>query len=291
MHISVCVKQTPDSASVYIDPLSGQIDRERFVEILNPADACAIEAAIRLKEQLGGVVVVYTVGPYDAEGVLRAALALGADTVIRIWNAQATEWGPFTIAAALAACMQNATQSPDLVMCGAASSDWASSAVGPALAHYLNLPQITGIAQAELVKEQEPITLQLKRKLERGYRELLEAELPLLLTVTSDLNEPRYPSLPAHLAALKAKITVLDPQTLAGTIQLNEADETILLEMHTPRPRPRHVATPNSKHSAYQRIGEIITGGGTGRQTRLEEGSPEELARTLTEFLRGKGFV
>ncbi len=64
-----------------------------------------------------------------------------------------------------------------------------------------------------------------------------------------------------------------------------------LLEIHTPRPRPRRIAAPVSRHSAYQRIGEIVAGGATGRQTRLVEGSPEELARALIEFLKARGFV
>src|SRR5579863_9302539 len=78
MHIVVCIKQMPDSSSVYIDPISGQVDIERFVQILNPADACALEAAVRLKEQFGGTVLALTLGPVDTEGSLRAALASGA---------------------------------------------------------------------------------------------------------------------------------------------------------------------------------------------------------------------
>src|SRR2546428_9011920 len=103
LHICVCVKQTPDSASVYIDPITGQVDYERFVQILNPADACAVEVAVRLKELVGGTVKALTLGSKDAEGALRAALAIGADTALRLWNPQADEWGPFTVAAALGA--------------------------------------------------------------------------------------------------------------------------------------------------------------------------------------------
>ena len=66
MNIIVCIKQTPDSNSVYIDPISGQVDYERFVQVLNPADACAIEAAVRLKEQFGGTVTAITLGPKEA---------------------------------------------------------------------------------------------------------------------------------------------------------------------------------------------------------------------------------
>lgn len=292
MRIYVCVKQTPDSSSVYIDPITGQADGERFVEILNPADACAVEAAVRLKEQCGGNVTALTVGPHDAEGALRASLALGTDNAVRIWTLRASEWGPFTVATALAAYIQHESPPADLVLCGDASSDWASGIVGPALAQYLDLPQVTGVAQLTIAQERSPITLRLTRKLERGYRELIEVELPLLITVTGDLNEPRYPSLPAHLAALKAKLPVIDPLTLMKShAWQNEADETILVEMHTPRPLPRHIAAPNSKHSPYQRIGEIVSGGAAARKARLMEGTPEELAKTLVEFLQDKGFV
>ena len=72
---------------------------------------------------------------------------------------------------------------------------------------------------------------------------------------------------------------------------LDSSDEMTLLEIHTPRPRPHRIPAPDSRHSAYQRIGEIVAGGATGRQTRLLEGSPEELARALVEFLKARGFV
>ncbi len=291
MQICVCIKQTPDSASVYIDPITGQVDAERFVQVLNAADACAIEAAVRLKEQFGGSVLALTLGPRDAEGALRATLAIGADHAMRLWTPEAEEWGPFTVAAALAAVLQREDTLPDLLLCGDSTSDWSSGIVGPALAQHLALPQVTSVAQLSAYKGSEKFILHLTRKLERGYRERLEAELPLLITVTGDLNEPRYPSLPAHLSALKASIPILDPSELMGNTWHNEADEITLLEMHTPRPRPHRIIAPNSQHSAYQRIGEIVSGGATGRKARLVEGTPEELAQALVEFLQGRGFV
>lgn len=294
MHTIVCIKQTPDTSSVYIDPITGQVDYERFVQVLNAADACAVEAVVRLKEQCDGQVTVITLGPPDSEGALRAALAIGADSALRLWNPQCETWGPFTVAAALATCIKSDVMpAPDLILCGDAASDWSSGIVGPALAEQLGLPQVTGVTRLEVsTKEgQTAPSLQLTRKLERGYRELLEAQLPLLITVTSDLNEPRYPSLPAHMAALEAKIPVIDPLSLDSTLGQDEADETTILEMHTPRPRPKRIAAPDSHHSAFERIGEIISGGATGRQTKLVEGSPEELAKALVAFLRERGFV
>jgi electron transfer flavoprotein beta subunit len=296
VRICVCVKQTPDSSSVYVDPISGEVDFERFVQVLNAADACAVEAAVRLKEQVGdATVLALTLGPQDAESALRAALAIGADEAARLWNPDAAEWGPFTVAAALAASIQQLFPTPDLVLCGDSASDRSSGVVGPALAELLDLPQITNVAQLSLKREEQgdesaPV-LRATRKLERGYRELLEARPPLLLAVTADLNEPRYPSLPAHMAALKAKIPVYDPTLWFDSTAMEEADETTLLEIHVPRPLPRHIPTPDSHHSAFERIGEILAGGTTGRKTRIVEGSDEELARVLVEFLREKGFL
>src|SRR5215472_13033372 len=162
LYICVCVKETPDSTSVYIDPITEQVDYERFVQVLNPADACAVEAAVRLKEALysrgdpcgrpeigdsrpwGGdpdcTIKVLTLGPKDAEGALRAALAIGADSALRLWNSRAEAWGPFAVAAALAGYLRSETPSPDLVLCGDSSSDWSSGVVGPALAQQLDLP-------------------------------------------------------------------------------------------------------------------------------------------------------
>ncbi|MEO8971590.1 MAG: electron transfer flavoprotein subunit beta/FixA family protein [Ktedonobacteraceae bacterium] len=294
MHIIVCVKQTPDSSSVYVDPITGQIDAERFVQVLNPADACAIEAAVRLKEQLGGTIQAITLGPKDAEGALRAALAIGADSSVRLWNKQTDDWGPLTIALALAAYIQASSPLPDIILCGDSASDWSSGIVGPSIAEKLDFPQITSVSQLEVMNAHgtlETVRLHITRKLERGYRELIEAQPPLLITVTAELNEPRYPSLPAHVAALRTTIPLYDPLAYAIDTTYEDADETTLLEMHTPRPRPRRIVAPNSHHSAFERIGEIVSAGATGRQTRLVEGSSEELAQALITFLRDKRFL
>ena len=96
-----------------------------------------------------------TLGPQDAEGALRAALAIGADEAARLWNPTATEWGPFTVAAALAASIQQIFPTPDLILCGDSGGDWSSGIVGPALAELLDLPQITSVAQFSLRQSQE----------------------------------------------------------------------------------------------------------------------------------------
>jgi electron transfer flavoprotein beta subunit len=292
MRIAVCLKQAPDCSSVYVDPISGEVDTERFVQTLNAADACALEAALRLKEQLGaGSVFALTLGPGESEEVLRVALAMGADTIERLWHPSAADWGPLTIAAALAARLRADPSLPDLIFCGEQSSDWASGTVGPALAAYLGLPQITGVIGLEAHQDSGQLLLRVTRRLERGYRERLLARPPLLLTVHETLNEPRYPSLPAHLAALRATITVRDPLSLPQFAADFEAEETTIVEVRTPRPRPHRLPIPDSQLSPFERIGEIITGGTSRRQARLVEGSPEELAHELIHFLKERGFV
>jgi electron transfer flavoprotein beta subunit len=303
MYICVCIKQTPDSNSVYVDPINGQVDIERFVQVLNAADACAVEAAVRLKEQVGGSVQVLTLGPRDAEGALRAALAIGADSALRLWNEQASSWNPFQVAAALAGCIKHRpSPMPDLIVCGDSASDWSSGIVGPALAESLGLPQITHVMQIEILAGQDEkaesaesadgaIQLRVRRRLERGYRELLEAETPLLLTVTGDLNEPRYPSLPAHLSALRAEIPVIDPLDFILDSDAAYEDEMTLLEMHVPRPLPKRISAPDSQHSPFERIGEIVSGGATGRKGMVVEGPEEVLAEALVTFLAERGFI
>ncbi|GER81504.1 electron transfer flavoprotein subunit beta [Thermogemmatispora aurantia] len=292
MRIAVCLKQAPDCSSVYVDPISGEVDTERFVQTLNAADACALEAALRLKEQLGvGSVFALTLGPGESEEVLRVALAMGADTIERLWHPSAADWGPLTIAAALAARLRADPSLPDLIFCGEQSSDWASGTVGPALAAYLGLPQITGVIGLEAHQDSGQLLLRVTRRLERGYRERLLARPPVLLTVHETLNEPRYPSLPAHLAALRATITVRDPLSLPQFAADFEAEETTIVEVRTPRPRPHRLPIPDSQLSPFERIGEIITGGTSRRQARLVEGSPEELAHELMRFLKERGFV
>lgn len=303
MDICVCIKQTPDSTSVYIDPISGQVDIERFVQVLNAADACAVEAAVRLKEQVGGTVQVLTLGSQDAEGTLRAALAIGANSALRLWNEQARDWSPFRVASALAACIRHQSSTlPDLILCGDSTSDWSSGIVGPALAENLGLPQITHVMQLELLHGQDEkaegtakasnaLKLRVRRRLERGYRELLEAEPPLLITVTGDLNEPRYPSLPAHLSALRTAIPVLDPSGFIHERDSDHEDEMTLLEMHVPRPLPKRIAAPDSRHSAFERIGEIVSGDTTAHKGMIVEGPEDMLAETLAKFLAERGFI
>jgi len=204
----VCVKQVPDATEVRIDPQTGSLIRAGVPSIMNPFDAHALEAAVQLKEQLGGRVTAISMGPPQAEAVLRKALSMGADRAIlltdRAFAGSDTLATSYILGQAIKKLQQE--RPVDLVFCGKHAIDGDTAQVGPGLAVRLNFTQLTYIIKIEEVNLQER-SIQVHRKLE-GRREVVRGRLPALLTVERELNEPRYASLPALIQAMKAPITV-----------------------------------------------------------------------------------
>jgi electron transfer flavoprotein beta subunit len=199
MNIIVCIKQVPDTSQVQIDPETGNLVREGVPSIINPDDKHAIEEALLLKEKHGGKVTVITMGPTQAQDALREALAMGADEVIllsdKAFSGSDTSATSYTLGYAV-----KKLGDFDIILCGNQALDGNTAQVGPQLAEFLDLPQATRVQEIEIEGE----TLRAKRALEDGY-ELLEAKLPVLLTVTKDINNPRVPSMDAVIDAYREK--------------------------------------------------------------------------------------
>ena len=289
MKIVVCIKQVPDPASVDVDPVTGAIDEERLIYVVNPADECAVEEAVRIKERVGGgKVVVITLGLPRAEEALRQCLALGADQAVRIWDRGLETLSALASARILAQAIKS--REYDLVLCGARSADWGSEQVGPAIAELLGLPQVCHITELELSPQRRAATVQ--RKLERGERELVECPLPALFTVDPALNEPRYPSLPCYMEALIADIPHIDLCDLGMMpTWLGEEGAPKVLQLSPPRPRPKTIFTPDGKLPAYQRIEATLQGMVSKRKGVLIEGPLEELADKMVQFLVQRGMI
>jgi electron transfer flavoprotein beta subunit len=287
--IVVCIRQVPDLGSVDVDPVTGAIDEERLIYVVNPADECAVEEAVRIKERVGGgEVVVITLGPPQAEEALRQCLALGADQAVRIWDRGLETISALATARILARAIES--REYDLVLCGARSADWGSGQVGPAIAEILGLPQVCHITKLKLSPQQQVATVQ--RKLERGEREVVECPLPALFTVDPALNEPRYPSLPCYMEALTTDVTHIDLRDLGMMpTWLGEESAPRVLQLLPPRPRPKTVFTPDGGLPAYQRIEAILQGMVSERKGVLIEGSPEELADKMMQFLVQRGMI
>jgi electron transfer flavoprotein beta subunit len=222
MHIIVCIKQVPETTDVRINPETNTLIREGVKSIINPFDMYAIEEGVRLKEKSGGKVTVLTMGPPQAEAALREAISMGCDEGILLCDrafAGSDTWATsYTLAGAI-----KKIGAFDLVICGKQASDGDTAQVGPGISTHLDIPQVTyvkklGPALPSDSSAERKGWVRAERMMEEGF-EIIDAPLPLLITVVKEINEPRIPSLKGLMRAKSAKITVwgqkelnLDPQ-------------------------------------------------------------------------------
>ncbi len=207
MKIVVCIKQVPDTTEVKINPETNTLIREGVESIINPFDMYAIEEAVRLKERFNGEVIVITMGPPQAESALREALSVGADSAIHLSDRAFAGSDTWATSLILARAIEK-IGGVDLVICGKQASDGDTAQVGPGIATHLDLPQATYVRKVDSVLlDTEPNVMVVERLLEEGY-EILEIQLPALITVVKEINEPRMPSLRGKMSAKKAVIPV-----------------------------------------------------------------------------------
>lgn len=218
MKIVVCVKQVPDAKDVRLDPRTNTLAREGVQSIMNPYDQHAVEEAVRLKELLGGEVSVLTMGPPQAEEVLRQAVACGADQAVLVSDrafAGADTWATsYTLAKAVRAMGRF-----DLVVCGKQAIDGDTAQVGPGLASQLAIPYVTCVQK---VRQATETGLVAERMMDDGY-DVVAVDYPVLLTVVKDINQPRVPSLKGKMRAKKVEIrrlTAADIDAEPGCIGL-----------------------------------------------------------------------
>ena len=205
MKILVCVKQVPDTTEVRIDRETNTLQREDVPSILNPFDRHALEAALRVKERCGGTVSVLTMGPLQAQEVLKECLALGADEAVLVSDKAFAGADTLATSRTLAAAIAK-LQPAELIFCGKQAIDGDTAQVGPELAEHLNMAQITCVSKLEVFPAERRLIAE--REVEDG-REVLELPFPAVLTVSKSLNEPRYPSIKGRLRANKTSIPIL----------------------------------------------------------------------------------
>ncbi|MGA7278039.1 MAG: electron transfer flavoprotein subunit beta/FixA family protein [Desulfocapsaceae bacterium] len=234
MNIIVCIKQVPDAKDVRLDPVTNTLAREGVESIMNPYDQHALEAAVALKESTNGEVTVMTMGPPQAEEVLRQAISCGADRAVLVSDrsfAGADTWATaYTLAQAV-----RQLGSFELIICGKQAIDGDTAQVGPGLAMRLNIPYATCIQK---IRSADESTIVLERMMDDGY-DVLQASYPLLFTVVKDINQPRVPSLKGKMKAKKAEISVLS----AADIEADPASiglagsPTKVVKVFPPEPR------------------------------------------------------
>ncbi len=204
MKIIVCVKQVPDAKDVRLDPETNTLAREGVESIMNPYDQHALEAAVSIKEAVGGEVMVISMGPPQAEAVLRQAISCGADRGVLISDRSFAGADTWATSYTLAKAVQK-LGGGDLIICGKQAIDGDTAQVGPGLAMRLDIPYATCIQRIRDVEESAII---MERMMDDGY-DVLKSRYPLLITVVKDINQPRVPSLKGKMKAKKAQIEVL----------------------------------------------------------------------------------
>ena len=201
MKVIVCVKQVPDTkGGVQFNP-DGTLNRAAMLTIMNPDDKAGLEAALRLKDQYGAEVTVVTMGLPKAEDVLREAMAMGADKGILVTDRVLGGADTWATSTTIAGALRNLDY--DIIITGRQAIDGDTAQVGPQIAEHLNIPVIS-YAQDIKVDGDSVIV-------ERQYEDrhhVIKAQMPVLITALSELNDPRYMTPGGIFDALDAEITV-----------------------------------------------------------------------------------
>ncbi|MCA6072315.1 MAG: electron transfer flavoprotein subunit beta/FixA family protein [Endomicrobium sp.] len=234
MNIIVCIKQVPNTISVQIDSGTGRLKRDGVESIINPFDEYAIEEGLRIKERVCGKVTVVTMGPPQAETALREAIAKGADEAVlvsdRAFGGADTLATSYTLSLAI-----KAIGSYDIIICGKQASDGDTAQVGPGIAEMLNIPHVAYVKKIESIDNK---SIKVERMMEDGY-DLIESQVPVLLTVVKEINNPRIASLKGKMIAKKAVIKILDAVAIGADIKKTglNGSPTQVMKIFTPPQR------------------------------------------------------
>ena len=204
MKIIVSVKQVPDtSGKVAVNP-DGTLNRASMQTIINPDDMNAVEAALKIKDATGCKVLVVTMGPPPAEGMLRELIAMGADEGYLV---SAREFGgsdTYATSQILAAAVDTiGLDKDDIVFCGRQAIDGDTAQVGPQIAEQLKIPQVSYAEQLDVDGD----SVVVKRQYE-DQSHMLKVKMPCLVTALSELTEPRYMHAGGIVDAYNKEITV-----------------------------------------------------------------------------------
>ena len=185
MKIVVCVKQVPDTNEVKLDPVTGTLIRDGIPSIMNPDDKAGLEAALAIKDKMDATISVVSMGPPQADAVLREALAMGADEAYLITDR--AFGGADTLATSTTVAAAIKKLDFDLIITGRQAIDGDTAQVGPQIAEHLNIPNISYAEDIQV----EGNAVVVKRQYEDRYH-VVRAQMPCLVTALGEMNTPRY---------------------------------------------------------------------------------------------------
>ncbi len=261
MNIVVCVKYVPDATADRHFEADNTVDRVGVDGLLSELDEYAVEQALQMKEKLGDdtEVTVLSVGPEDAADAIRKALQMGADKGVHVVDDSIAGSDALATSLVLAEAIKKVDH--DLVVCGMASTDAGMGVVPAMLSERLGVPAVTLGSEIELDGQ----TVRIRRDGDTAT-ETIEGTLPLVLSVTDQSGEARYPSFKGIMAAKKKPVETWSLSDLgvdAGQVGLSAAWTAVEgTEARPPRTQ-----------------GQVVTD---------EDGSG---ATALVEFLASKKFI
>lgn len=203
MNIVVCLKQVPGTTQVKIDPVTNTLVRQGVESILNPFDAYALEEGVRLKERFGGKVTAISMGPPQADKMLREAISLGADQAVLLSDREFAGSDTLATSYTLSQAVRKIKEF-DLVICGRQTIDGDTGQTGPEMAEMLGVPFVAYVSKVE---DASNGVLRVQRLVDEGH-EVLTLVLPAVITVTKEINVPRLPSLRGMTRSKGAQIPV-----------------------------------------------------------------------------------
>lgn len=243
MRIVVCVKQVPAGTAVKIDPETKRLVREGVEAVMNPFDLPALETALRLRDTIGaagavgGEVIALTMGPPKAEGVLREALALGADRAVLLSDRRFGGSDTWATSYVLSRALQTLGD-VDLVLCGKQAIDGDTAQVGPGIAAHCAWAQATEVDAIETPVIPDG-TITARRRSGPGHTDRFRLRLPAVLAVTQDIHESRVPRLAGWLRAVDAPVTAWDADAIAADATLIGLKGSPTRVVSTAAPAPR----------------------------------------------------
>ena len=266
MKAIVCVKQVPDTSGKVAVKEDGTMDRAKMAAITNPDDRSALEAALKLKDETGCHVVVMSMGPAQAEGMLKELLAMGADEAILI---SAREFGgsdTFATSQILAAAIkQYGLDDDDIIFCGRQAIDGDTAQVGSQIAEKLGVPQVSYVAAIDRIGS----SLIVKRLLEDGYMKI-KVDTPCLLTCVKEIGAPRYMTIKGILECDEKPYAVYDYDKLK---------DNPLIESDT-------IGLKGSPTNIFKSFAPPVKGGG-----KMMDGAGKDACEALIGELASKNII
>lgn len=213
MNIAVCIKQVPLSTKIEVDPDTGTLIREGTETQINPYDEYAIEEALKVKEKIGGTVSVYTMGPPQAEDILKDALAMGADKAYLLTDLKFAGADTLATSYTLSKAL-SLNKIPDLIICGKQAIDGDTAQVGPSISQLLKTSLSTSVQKILEITRDSIIVEQM---MDNGFH-IVQLKLPSLITVVKGINTPRIATLSKRIKAINTDVEILNARKVEANI-------------------------------------------------------------------------